>query len=144
MNHDLKVSKSILISAPVGRVWEVLTKPEIIKEYLYGTNTITDWKPGSSIVFQGEYNGQTYRDHGEIIENSLHELISYSYWSGFSGLEDTPDNYSKISYLLETMNDNHTKLTWTQEGFSNEEGQKHSEAGMDDFLKQIRSIAEKD
>ena len=82
MLHDLAVTGTIDINVPVSKVWDTMTNPEIIKEYLFGTETVTDWKVGSEIVFQGEYNGQKYRDHGVILEYIPNELVSYSYWSG--------------------------------------------------------------
>ncbi|MHB1685843.1 MAG: SRPBCC family protein [Ignavibacteriaceae bacterium] len=142
MNHDLTVSKSVDINAEPSKVWNALTNPEIIKEYLFGTETVTDWKVGSEIIFQGEYDGHKYKDKGVVRENILNELLSYSYWSGFSGLEDKPENYSLVTYGL-THNNNITKLTWTQKCYANEEGHKHSESGMDDFLKRIKEIVER-
>ncbi len=143
MNHDLAVSKSIDINASPAKVWEALTTPAIIKEYLFGTETITDWKVGSEIIFQGEYQGTKYRDKGVILENVPNQILSYSYWSGFSGLGDKPENYSRVTYGLKKKDNNQTELTWTQKGFANEEGQQHSESGMQAFLEQIKGIVEK-
>ena len=142
MNKDLEVSQSVDINAEPSKVWKALTTPEIIKEYLFGTNTKTDWKVGNEIAFEGDYNGQTYRDHGVILEYKEHEKLSYSYWSGFSGLEDKPENYSTVTYTLKKVDDNSTNFTWTQSGFANEEGQQHSKNGMEDFLNQIKRIVE--
>jgi uncharacterized protein YndB with AHSA1/START domain len=142
INQNLIVSKSVNVNAEPAKVWEALTNPEIIKEYLFGTETITDWKVGSEIIFQGEYNGQKYRDKGIVRENILNQVLSYSYWSGFSGLEDKPENYSLVTYTLKPV-DGMTKLTWTQKGFANEEGYKHSESGMDEFLSGIKKIIER-
>ncbi|HEY5584194.1 MAG TPA: SRPBCC domain-containing protein [Ruminiclostridium sp.] len=75
MRHDLIALKSIEINAEPSRVWDVLTDPKIISEYLYGTETITDWKVESEIIFQGEFKGQKYRDMGVIKDNILHELL---------------------------------------------------------------------
>jgi len=143
MRYDLKVSESVEINASPEKVWAVLTTPELIKEYLFGTETITDWKVGSEIIFQGEYQGQKYKDKGVIKEYTLHKRIRYSYWSGFSGLEDKPENYSIITYDLVSRNGRQTTFTWSQSGFANEEGQQHSQSGMAAFLKQIKSIAER-
>ena len=143
MRGDLQVSKSIIINTGPSIVWNALTNPEIIKKYLFGTSTITDWKIGSEIFFQGEYNGIKYRDHGVIFQNILNRNLSYSYWSGFSGLEDKPENYSTVTYNLSEKADNITELTWTQNGFSSEENRNHSESGMDAFLGQIKEIVEK-
>lgn len=142
MNHELSVSESIAIHAPVERVWETMTNPELIKEYLYGTETITDWKPGSEIVFQGAWEEQAYRDSGTIQENILHKKISYSYWSGFSGLPDTPENHSLVIYEMESKG-TETIFTWTQIGFPNEDRQVHSKNGMAALLAQIKAIAER-
>ena len=143
MLQDLTVSKSVVINTPAQKVWDALTTPAIIKEYLFGTETITDWKVGSDVIFQGEYQGHKYKDKGRVVQNDLNKVLSYRYWSGFSGLEDKPENYSLVTYNLEAVSDNETKLTWTQTGFANEEGHKHSETGMDAFLQSIKQIVER-
>jgi uncharacterized protein YndB with AHSA1/START domain len=143
MRNDLIVSQSITVNANIDIVWKSLTTPEIIKEYLYGTETVTDWKPGSEIVFQGEYQGHKYRDKGVILTNILNQEISYSYWSGFSGLEEKPENYSTVTYSLKLVDDKTTEFTWTQKGFANEEGYNHSKNGMTDFLEGIKKVMEK-
>ncbi len=143
MRHDLIVSKSVIVNANQDKVWNALTNPEIIKEYLFGTETITDWKVGREIIFQGEYGGHKYRDHGVVVENIPNTKISYSYWSGFSGLEDKPENYSTVTYALTNKGINQTELTWIQKGYANEEGYKHSESGMDEFLGSIKRIIER-
>ncbi len=143
MKHDLIVSKSIDIAAEPAKVWDALTNPEIIKEYLFGTETITDWKVGSDIIFQGEYEGQKYRDKGRVVENIPNKLLSYRYWTAFSGLEDKPENYSLVTYTLTPGDNKTTTFTWTQKGFANEEGHRHSESGMVAFLQSIKEIVER-
>ena len=142
MNRDLKVSKSIEINADRESVWEVLTNPEKIKIYLFGTETITDWKVGSPIIFQGDYEGQQYQDKGNVLANVVNETLQYGYWSGFSGLEDIPENYSIITYQIDEVSDGKVRFTWTQEGYGSEEGRKHSEDGMDGLLQQIKEVVE--
>jgi len=143
MKHDLVVSGSIDVNANASKVWNALTNPAIIKEYLFGTETSTDWKVGSAIIFQGSYNGTTYRDHGVILENVPQQRISYSYWSGFSGLEDKPENYGVVTYILQPKNEGVTNFTWIQKGYATEEGYKHSKDGMQAFLEQIKGIMER-
>lgn len=143
MLNDLVVSRSIEINAPLAKVWKGLTDPSIIKDYLFGTETVTDWKVGSEIVFQGEWEGKQYRDKGVILEFVPNELISYSYWSGFFGLEDKPENYSLVTYNVEKITDDKTLFTWTQKGFATEQACQHSESGMEEFLKGIKAVIEK-
>ncbi len=143
MLHGLTVTGIININTPEERVWDVMTNPEIIKEYLFGTQTVTDWKVGSEIIFQGEFNGTTYRDKGVILENIPGELLSYSYWSGFSATEDLPENYSTVTYKVIPKGDNVTQLQWIQKGYATEVGYLHSKDGMQAFMEQIKAIAER-
>ena len=144
MRYDLIVSQSIEINAEPSKVWNALTNPEIIKKYLFGTETITDWKVRSEIIFQGEYgeNKVKYRDKGVILENVLNQKLSYSYWSGFSGLEDEPENYSIVTYGLASGDNKTTTFTWTQKGYATEDNYQHSLNGMKEFLEQINEIIE--
>jgi uncharacterized protein YndB with AHSA1/START domain len=142
MRQDLIVSQSVDVNVDLARMWRVLTDPTIIKDYLFGTETVTDWKVGSPVFFQGEYNGHQYKDKGIILENFLHQRIQYSYWSAFSNLEDKPENYSTITYELNFVSDSLTTFTWTQKGYATEEAYKSSVNGMPEFIEKIRMIAE--
>lgn len=142
MDKNLIASKSIEINAEPNKVWDVLTNTEKIKIFLFGTETITDWKVGSSIIFQGEYNGQEYKDKGNVLENIQNKTLKYSYWSAFSGLNDKPENYSIVTYVIEKLNEYKVKFTWTQKGFANEDGKCHTEQGLEGMLEQIKNIAE--
>ena len=144
LNNTLIVSESVLIHATPAKVWATLTTPAIIKEYLYGTETSTDWKVGSLITFQGVYGPENHRycDKGVILENVPHNTLRYSYWSGFCGLEDRPENYATVTYSLEQQN-GETKFTWTQQGYPDETRHEHSRKGIKDLLAQIKAIAER-
>lgn len=141
MNKELTVTTSIEINADKAKVWDALTNPEKIKVYLFGTETLTDWKTGSEIIFQGEYQGHQYKDKGTILDIRTDELLQYSYWSGFTGLEDKPENYSLVAYKLDTTNEK-TLLTLTQTGFANEQAQQHSQTAWTNVLQQIKQMTE--
>jgi len=141
MNKGLKVTQSIEINADKAEIWDALTNPEKIKTYLFGTETLTDWKIGSEIIFQGEYQGNQYKDKGTILDIKTNELLKYSYWSGFSGLEDKPENYSAVTYKLDNESGK-TILTLTQKGFANEQAQQHSQTAWTNVLQQIKQMTE--
>jgi hypothetical protein len=42
--------------------------PEIIARYFFGSTVLTDWQPGSPVLWQGEYQGRPYQDKGRILE----------------------------------------------------------------------------
>lgn len=142
MNKNLRVSKNILIDSTAEKVWDFLVNPKKIKIYLFGTEILTDWEIGSPIIFQGEYNGQQYKDKGNVLENIKNRMLKYNYWSGFSGLEDRADNYCIVRCEIEDLSEFQVKFTWTQEGFANEESQQHSENGLYGMLEQIKELVE--
>ena len=141
MNKSLISSHSILINSTPEKVWEVLTHPDKIALYLYGTRTETDWKMGSPIRFSGEYEGHQYSDKGIVMANVPLKLLAYDYWSQFSGLDDIPENYCEVSYHLEAQN-GCIKFTWQQIGFKDEQALAHNNSSMPSLLKYIKKIAE--
>ena len=42
MNNIAKAEATI--NAPITEVWNALTDPDIIKEYMFGATVISDWK----------------------------------------------------------------------------------------------------
>ena len=57
MNNTLIAEATVTINAPAARVWESLTDPDLIRQYLFGADVITDWKVGSPILYKGTYMG---------------------------------------------------------------------------------------
>ena len=141
MANELTVRKSIKINADKTKVWDALVNPEKIKLYLYGTETISDWKVGRPIVFQGVWEGVTYKDKGTIMEFIPEQKLKYDYWSSFSKLEDVPENYQQITFDLINQ-DETTILTLTQENVPNQEAKEHSEANWGMVLDQLKQIVE--
>ena len=142
INHNLKVGASVEINATAKQVWDVLTNPEKIAIYLFGTKTTTDWKVGSPITFEGEFKDIRYKDKGNVLESLPNESLRYNYWSGFSGTEDVPENYATITYTIEKLDEKKVKFTWIQSGFVTEEAKCHSESGLVALLDQIKKVAE--
>ncbi len=141
MNKSLIVEKTIRIKATPDKVWHALTDRETIKKYFFGTEAISDWKVGSTLIFQGEWEGQTYKDKGNILASEPGEILQYNYWSGFSGLEDVLENYSLVTYRLEG-DQNSTTIRLTQEGFATEEARKHGEGGWTMVLENLKKLIE--
>ena len=141
MNHQLVVKKTVEITASLMEVWHALTDRETIKKYFFGTEAISDWEEGSSLVFRGEWEGKAYEDKGTILEAIPGEMLKYDYWSGFSGLEDKPENYSLVTYTLEQMVDG-TILNLKQKGFAGEEALAHAEGGWTMVLENLKKLLE--
>jgi len=141
MNHQLEVRKTIEITASLMEVWHALTDRETVKKYFFGTEVISDWEEGSPLVFKGEWEGKSYEDKGTILEAIPGEMLKYDYWSGFSGLEDKPDNYSVVTYTLEQSVDG-TIVELRQKGFAGEEALAHAEGGWAMVLDNLKKLLE--
>ena len=61
----------------------------------------TDWKPGSPITWQGEFEGRAYQDKGEIISVEPGRLLEVTHFSPLTGQEDRPENYHRVRYDLQ-------------------------------------------
>src|SRR5688572_1515722 len=93
MNNKFTAEARTTINAPASRVWDALTNPSLIKQYLYGTQVTSDWKVGSSITYSGEWEGKSYEDKGEILQMEPNRLLISTFWSSLTGLPDAPENY---------------------------------------------------
>lgn len=132
---------SILLNATPQRVWEALTDPQQIKEYLFGTTTTTDWKKGSPITYTGEWEGKAYEDKGTIIDIQPEKLLHTTYYSSMSGKDDKPENYSNVIYKLDPEGDK-TRLTITQDNAGDEASKEHSQNNWNMVLESLKKLVE--
>lgn len=111
MNKNLIARASISINAPSAQVWDALVNPQAIKQYMFGTNVVSDWREGSPIVWKGEWQGKSYEDKGVILQFKPGRTIRYSHFSPLSGLPDKPENYHTVTIdLLGEGNQTHVSL----------------------------------
>jgi uncharacterized protein YndB with AHSA1/START domain len=141
MATNFTATAEVGIKAPVSKVWDGLTRPEIIKQYFFGTNTETEWKVGGPIKFSGEYQGHKYEDKGTVLAFEPQRLIKYKYWSSMSGTEDKPENYLTITYQLEPLGDA-TLLRIVQEDVKDEATKNHSEENWKKVLAGLKTLLE--
>jgi uncharacterized protein YndB with AHSA1/START domain len=140
--NDLLVRVHETINAPVDKVWDALTNPEMVKQYFFGTNQQSDWKKGSDITWTGEWDGKTYQDKGKIIDVIPNKKLQYTYLSSMSGKEDKPENYATVSIELSGDN-NHTELKLEQSGSDSEQGRDHSAENWKMILGEMKKLVEK-
>ena len=142
MKNAISARIKININAPISKVWDALTKPEIIKQYFFNTETKTDWKVGSPIRFTGVWEGKAYEDKGTILDMVPNKLIKYSYWRSMSGMEDKPENYVDITYKL-SGEDNNVDLAITQENIPDKKMKEHSEENWKKVMNGLKKLVEK-
>jgi uncharacterized protein YndB with AHSA1/START domain len=114
MDKKFTAKANIIINAPNEKVWAALTQPELIKQYLFGTQVTTDWKVGSPITYKGVWEGKSYEDKGRVVQIEPGKLLVSTFWSSLAGMPDTPENYQTIRYELSPAASG-TRVTITQD-----------------------------
>jgi uncharacterized protein YndB with AHSA1/START domain len=141
MNDKFIAEVRTTIHAPASKVWDAITKPELIKQYLFGTDVISDWKVGSPITYKGEWQRKSFEDKGKIIEFAPGKRLRSTHWSPLSGVPDTPENYHTVTYELSGKAGS-TDVTITQDNNANEEERTHSEKNWKTVLDGMKKLLE--
>ncbi len=142
MNETLIAKASTIIQAPIAKVWDALTRPEVIKQYLFGTEVSTDWRAGSPITYRGIWEGKPYEDKGRVIQVEPGRRIVSTFWSSLSGVEDRPENYKTVQYELSNEGSG-TRITVTQDNNASEEEARHSEQNWQMVLEGMKRLLER-
>jgi uncharacterized protein YndB with AHSA1/START domain len=130
-----------IINASASKVWDALTKPDLIKQYLFGTEVTTDWKAGSPITYRGMWEGKTYEDKGKILQIEPGKLLVSTYWSSFLGVPDLPENYQTVRYELSAEGGG-TRLTIIQDNNATQADAEHSEQNWKTVLDGLKKLLE--
>ena len=141
MNRKFTATATTTIDAPVSKVWHALVTPEIIKQYLFDTDVISDWNVGSPIIYRGEWEGKPFEDKGKILEIEPEKTLKSTHWSPLSGVPDTPENYHTVTYTL-TGQAESTEVTITQDNNASEEEKAHSEKNWQTVLEGMKKLLE--
>jgi uncharacterized protein YndB with AHSA1/START domain len=141
MKTDLIAKTSLTINAPRVKVWDALVNTEAIKKYMFGTNVVTDWKEGSSIIWKGEWQGKPYEDKGVILKLEPLHTLKYSHFSPLSGLTDRPENYHTVTVELPD-DELHTYVLISQDNNPTEQDRKHSEENWGLMLAAMKKFLE--
>jgi len=143
MTEKFVAEKRITINASVDAVWQALTDPALVKQYLHGTNMETNWKVGSPITWKGEWKGKAYEDKGTVLAVEPKKLLKNTHWSPMGGSEDKPENYHTVTYEL-AEREGKTILTLKQDNnASQEEADTMAEKNWGPVLEGLKAVAEK-
>ncbi len=142
MSKGFTAKSVIQINAPASKVWEALTNPNLIKQYLFGTDVTTDWKAGSPITYKGVWEGKPYEDKGTILQIEPEALLVSTYWSAFSGLPDSPEHYQTVRYELKPNGGAKTTVTVTQDNNKSEEEAARAEQNWNMTLESMKKVVE--
>lgn len=131
----------ITINASVEKVWATVTQPEFVKLWQYGSDLITSWEIGSDIRFSTEWQGTEFEQWGKVLEFNPFELVSYSLFAPRPNLEDKPENYFIMHYML-TADGEQTKLEIVQEDNRSNAVQETLQGEENAVLQALKQVAE--
>jgi uncharacterized protein YndB with AHSA1/START domain len=142
MTEKFVATSTTTIDAPASRVWDVITDPAAVKEFMFGADLVTDWTVGGPILWRGEWEGKPYEDKGYILEVEPGQKLVHTHYSPLGGEEDKPGNYHTLTWTLEDK-DGRTQLTLSQDNNTSEEAAEHSKGMWDMLVSDVKQIAER-
>jgi len=131
----------VTIHASNDRVWEALTTPELIKQYMMGADVHTDWKVGGPLTYTGEYQGKKFEEKGTIKKLEPGKTLAATHFSSMSGKPDVPENYALVTWELEPKGKD-TVLSVSQDNIESEKGVEQSTQNWSGVLKSLKKIVE--
>lgn len=149
MKQSLFITNTIVIQAPAQSVWDALINPNQTKKYMFGCETVSDWKVGSELLWKGEYEGkEMIFVKGTILKIEPEKFLAYTTIDPQSTIDDKAENYLTVTYELKT-NSGQTTLTVTQGDYSlvAEGDRRYQESynggvGWNPILKEIKKLVE--
>ncbi|MNJ85487.1 hypothetical protein D3C87_29620 [compost metagenome] len=139
------IKRSILINSPLSKVWEHLTAPELMQQWMgdpeMQIEIVTDWKTGKPFVVKGFHHAH-FENHGKILQLESESIFQYSHLSSLSDLPDEAENYTIITFQLKETN-GQTELTVETENFPTESIYKHWEFYWNGTMHLLKDLIEK-
>lgn len=149
MKNSLIIKNTIEILASAASVWDALVNPAQTKKYMFGCETVSDWKKGSELLWRGEYEGkEMIFVKGTILDIQPEKFLAYTTIDPNSNIDDTSHNYLTVTYELSERNGT-TTFTVTQGDYAKvAEGERrykesyNNGEGWNPILVQIKQLVE--
>jgi uncharacterized protein YndB with AHSA1/START domain len=142
MMRGLVAKASVRIKASNDKVWRALVSPELIRQYMFGTEVVSDWKEGNPIIWKGIWNGKSYEDKGIILKYEMKKTLEFSHFSPLTGIPDIPENYHTVTYRLTDEGD-YKLVSLSQDNNATENDREHSQKNWEMLLDSLKKLLEK-
>lgn len=144
MEPTLYYKSTVLLNASPGKVWNALTNPDVTVQYMYGCIPVTDWQPGSELVWRGAGDGVDYVV-GHVVSFIPEKELSFTVFDPNAKYEDIPENYLTSRYIL-TEEEGMTRLEVSQGDYAKvADGSKryeHTGQGWEMALGKLKEVVE--
>ncbi|OJJ15657.1 hypothetical protein BKI52_37880 [marine bacterium AO1-C] len=137
------IKETVSFQADKAQVWDLLTNPAKTRQYMFGSEVISDWKVGDLIEWRGktETGDDITFVKGEILAFEAGTSVTQTMFDPHMGLEDVPENYAKLTYAL-AENGTGTTLEITQDFTGVGNAQKRFEESKQGWPMVIQSMKE--
>lgn len=138
------IEQQILLPTPPEKVWIILTDSHYTKQYMFNCEVKSSWEIGSPVIWEGNYQGYQAYQKGEVLNIQPGKLLKYSTFDPNYGMEDVPENYIHVTYVLKEQ-EGGTELTITNETFDGKsERITHISQGWDTVMAEILRIVKEE
>ncbi|MGH1436110.1 MAG: SRPBCC domain-containing protein [Lewinella sp.] len=136
------IQQQIDLPATIEKSWRLLTESVYTKQYMFNCEVKSTWAMGSSVIWQGNYQGYDAYQKGNVLAIQPGRSLKYSTFDPNFGLEDVPENYIHVSYHLKEK-EGFTELTIINETFDgNKERLAHIRQGWEMVMVEMKKIME--
>jgi uncharacterized protein YndB with AHSA1/START domain len=142
VNRNLIAKASMTVNASREETWKALVDPVAIKQYMFGTTVVSDWRVGGPITWKGEWQGRAYEDRGVILRIQPGRAMQYTHFSPLSGLPDTPEHHHTVTIELSTEG-GRTRISLTQDNNAIEGARAHSQKNWEMMLAALKKFLER-
>ncbi len=143
MQDDPVISQRIEINATRARVWDTLTDPHLIQQWMLDTplEFLTEWREEGDVLIRGDLHGFPFENRGKMLRFEPFRNLEYTHWSTLSLVPDIPEGYSVLHFEL-LAQDDHTILILTIRDFLTFEIFKHLQFYWNTALHLLKEVAE--
>jgi uncharacterized protein YndB with AHSA1/START domain len=131
------IAVETIVAANADTAWSCFMDPKQSAEFFFGISFKSDLVKGHPIVWQGEWQGQSFEDRGIILEIERPRLFRYDYVSSMA-----PETHYEVVYSFETVPGG-TRVAIKQSNASSREAAEHSEKNWTAMLDAIKSKLER-
>ncbi|MCF6214416.1 MAG: SRPBCC domain-containing protein [Flavobacteriaceae bacterium] len=140
MENNGTVLKNSELKAPVSKVWEALTNPELTQKYFFDCAVISDFEVGSNIAFvQFKEDKEIVCVKGVISLCLPEKMLAYTCYS--PEMEAIKDKHTLVTMALISEKEK-TRLTITQGSFSDIAPYEQASQGWDFVLAGLKKLVE--
>ena len=132
-NHEAEV----VVQATPEQVWDALTNPEKTRHYYYGTDILSDWRPGSR--WTSESGDELYLE-GELIEVDPPRRVVQTFHVAIEepAASDAP---SRVTWEVTPVDATTTRVRMIHEGMG-EATRAYVEGGWEQILSGLKRVVE--